>query len=250
MGCPVNLIPHVWELVLSQVPIEWRVINMNVHGPYLFLVTPCTSLSTIVKHSGITGCSVEWLDGAWAWDPEMFLQTVPKGSTWFSYVFLSTVDEWAFKPAYDPTFLKFVIPVFGGHEKDFNNVTSFEMYLDPQVDACSFEPFPNTKDEWHHYGDAFAVWSIVVVELVVSGCLSIVDVVFMVDFFYRALRAHSGKLQACSAFLMFSNSLCSACWQVQTTLALNVKELKTLFFAEMKWWLPQCRHWSVCVSFL
>ena len=37
---------------------------------------------------------------------------------------------------------------------------------------------------WYHYGGIFAVWSIVVciVGLVVSSCLSIVDVVFMVKF--------------------------------------------------------------------
>ena len=40
-------------------------------------------------------------------------------------------------------------------------------------------------DVWYHHGDIFAVWSIVVVVvvgLVVSGCLSIVVVVFMVEF--------------------------------------------------------------------
>ena len=53
----------------------------------------------------------------------------------------------------------------------------------------------------------------------------------------RALRAHGGKLQACRALVICSISLCSACGLVQTTLALNTKVFKTLFFAVMKWLL-------------
>ena len=79
--------------------------------------------------------------------------------------------------------MKFVIPVLGGHEKGFNGVTPLEMHLDPQVVACPFESLPKSMDVWYYYGDVF-VESIVVVivGLVASGCLSIVDVVFMVEF--------------------------------------------------------------------
>ena len=93
-------------------------------------------------------------------------------------------------------------------------------------------------DVRYHYGDGLiyvVVWStIVVVGLVVSGCLSIVDVVFVVKF---VLRAHGWKLQACRAFLMCCISLCNAYWLVQTTLALCARVLKTLFFAVIKWLL-------------
>ena len=66
------------------------------------------------------------------------------------------------------------------------------------------------------------------------------------NLFCRVLRAHGGKLQACSAFLMCSISLCSVCWLVQTTLAPCAKVLKTLLFTVIKWLLSQCRYWSVC----
>ena len=91
---------------------------------------------------------------------------------------------WALKPVYNPTSLEFVVPVLGGHERAFNGVFPFEVHLDPQAVACPFELFPKFMYAWYHYGDIFAVGSSVVgaVGLVASGCLSIVDVVFMVEF--------------------------------------------------------------------
>ena len=56
-----KFVPNVWEEVLFQVPIEWRVINMNIHGLLMFLVTLHNSLMTMVKHWGLTGCPMEWL---------------------------------------------------------------------------------------------------------------------------------------------------------------------------------------------
>ena len=110
--------PYGWELVLSYVPIKWRVINMNIMTSFIFLVTPCDSLSTMVKHSGLTGCPVEWLwwctgDGG----PEVFLEPVPKGFAWFPYAFFQTVDVWAFKSIHDPNLLVLVVPVIGSHKK-------------------------------------------------------------------------------------------------------------------------------------
>ena len=64
---------------------------------------------------------------------------------------------WALKSIYDPTFLKFVVPVLGGHEKCFNGVSPFEMHLDAQIVACLFEPFPRSMDVWYHYGHVFVV---------------------------------------------------------------------------------------------
>ena len=61
------------------------------------------------------------------------------------------------------------------------------MYLDPQVVACPFEPFPKSMDVRYHYGDvlvAAVVCSTVFVvdRLAVSGCLSIAHAVFAVKF--------------------------------------------------------------------
>ena len=56
-----------------------------------------------------------------------------------------------------PFYLKFVVPVLGGHDKGFNGVTSFEVHLHPQVVACHFEPLPKSMYVWYHCGDIFAV---------------------------------------------------------------------------------------------
>ena len=70
----------------------------------MFLVTPCGSFLTMVKHSGLTGCPVELLwcrmrDGG----PKMFFELVPKGSVRFSKVFLGAVYMWAFEFVDYPT---------------------------------------------------------------------------------------------------------------------------------------------------
>ena len=62
-------------------------------------------------------------------------------------------DVWAFKPVYDPTFFKFVVPVLGGHEKGFSGGIPFEMHLDPKVFTCPFGPFLKPVDIQYHYGD-------------------------------------------------------------------------------------------------
>ena len=164
----------------------------------------------------------------------------------------SSVDVCTLKPVYVPTFLKFVVSVLGGHEKGFNGVTPFELYLNPQGIAYPFVHFPKSGHVWYNCGDVFAVWSIVVglVGLVGSGCLSIICVCLWLNLYCKLLRAHGGKLQVCRTFLMCSISWCSASWLVQTTLAQNTKVLKTLYLAMMKWLLSQCRYWLVCVGFL
>ena len=43
----------------SKVPVKQRVIYAYVQASLMFLVTSCGSLSTVVKHSGLTGCPVE-----------------------------------------------------------------------------------------------------------------------------------------------------------------------------------------------
>ena len=139
----------------------------------MFLVTPCDSLSAMVKHWG-----AYWVSSRLAmvvcrgWGPEVFLEPVTKGSAWFPCVFFWMVYLLAFKPIYNPTLLKFVVPVLVGHEKGFCGVSPFEMHLDPQVNACPFELFPQCVDVWYHYGDVFVVWfTVVVFKLVVlRGC--------------------------------------------------------------------------------
>ena len=68
--------------------------------------------------------------------------------------------------------------------------------------------------------------------LLLLGWLSVdVSQLFMLclqlNLFCRVLRAHGEKLQAYRAFLICSISLWSACWLMQTTVALCAKVLKT-----------------------
>ena len=177
----------MWELVLSQVSIEWRAINTYIHG---LLYVPGDPLCLPICYSEAlraywVSCRVTMMVYG-GWGPEMFLQPVPDCSAWFPYVFLWIVDVSAFIPVYDPTFWRFVLPVLRGHEKGFDGIIPFEMHLDPQVVACPFEPFPTSVAVWYHYGDVFAIWPtvvvVVVVGLVSSGCLTILGVVFMVEF--------------------------------------------------------------------
>ena len=122
------------------------------------------------------------------WGPEVFLEPVSKGSARFPYIFFWTVDVWVFKSIHDPTLLKFVDSVLGGHEKGSYGFGPFEMYLDPHIVGCPLKPFLQSVDVRYHYGDlvvvvvVVVVVFIVVVRLFVSGCLSIVDVVFVVQF--------------------------------------------------------------------
>ena len=76
---------------------------------FMFLVTPCASLSITVKHTGLSVCCRMAMMVYWGWSPEMFPQPVP-------YVFLWTVDVSAFKPV-DTTFLKFVVSVLKAPEE-------------------------------------------------------------------------------------------------------------------------------------
>ena len=62
------------------------------------------------------------------------------------------------------------------------------------------------------------------------------------NFCCSLLSVHSRKLQTRTAFLIYSNYLCSVCWLVGTTLALCANVLKTLCLAPMKWLLSQCRY--------
>ena len=108
------------------------------------------------------------------WDPKIFLEPVHKGSARFPYIFFCAIDVWAFKSIYDSTLLKFAVSVLGGHEEGFYGVGTLEMYLDPQVVACTFEPSPQSMNVRYHYGDVVVCYTVVaVVQLVVievCGC--------------------------------------------------------------------------------
>ena len=82
--------------------------------PFMFLVTHCDSLSTMMKHLGLTGCPVEWLwwcmgDGVLRCSLSLSQKVLPDSPNYSS----GAVDVWALKPTYDPTLLKFVVPILG-----------------------------------------------------------------------------------------------------------------------------------------
>ena len=133
----------MWELVLSKVPVKWRVIYMNKHhllyvpGDPLWL--PINNGETFRAYW--VCCRVAMVVNK-GWGPKMSLEPVPKGSAWIPYIFLWTIDVWAFKSIYDSTLFKFA--VFGGHKEVLYSVNTLEMYLDSQGVACPFEPFPQS----------------------------------------------------------------------------------------------------------
>ena len=165
------------KFLLSDGSLTWMYMVT-----FVFLVTLCNTLSTILKTLRVCWVSCGMAKVVyWGWGSKMFLKSVTKWSSWFPYVLLWAVDAWGLKPVYGPTFLELVVPVIRGHEKGFNGVALFEVHLDPEAVAGPFELLPKSVYVWYHYGDVFAVWSIVVgvVGLATSGCLSIVDVVSM-----------------------------------------------------------------------
>ena len=108
----------------------------------MFLVTPCDSLCTVVKLSGLTGCPLEllcwWMeDGALRCSFSLSHNVLPDSPN----IFLRTVYVWAFKFVDYSTLLKFVVPVLGCHEECFYSVCTFEMYLYSLV-AFFFNPSP------------------------------------------------------------------------------------------------------------
>ena len=198
MGCPVKFCPICVEV--GTFPSSYWVIGHwhECTWPPLCSWWPLINYCEALRAYLVSCRMVMIMYGGW--DPEMFLQSVPRCSVQFPYVFLWAVDVWAFKPVYHPTFLKFVIPALEGHENGFNGVTPFEVPLDPQVVAHPFEPFPQSL--WM-YGTTMAIFLLF------------------------------------DLLLLCSISLCNSCWLVQTTLALNVKVLKRLFLAVMKGLLSQ-----------
>ena len=70
-------------------------------------------------------------------------------------------------------------------------------------------------------------------------------------FFLSTLSsAHWGYLYWVSALLRYCNSLVRSSGPVQTTFALWVRGLITLYLAARLWWLSHCKYWSVCMGFL
>ena len=108
----------------------------------MFLVIPCDSLSTMVKHLGLTGCPVEWLwwsigDGSLKCSLSLSQNVLPYLSIYSSGQLMC-----GYLNLYDSTLLMFGVPVLGSNEEGFYGVGTLKMYMDPQVVVCPFEPFP------------------------------------------------------------------------------------------------------------
>ena len=102
----------MWELVLSQVHVEWRVIYMNRHClldvPVDSLWLPVNNGETFMTY--LVSCRVAMVVNR-GLGLDVFLEPVPKGSARFLYILFWTVDVWAFKSIYDSTLLTFAVPV-------------------------------------------------------------------------------------------------------------------------------------------
>ena len=77
---------------------------------FMVLLTPCDSLSAMVKHSKLTGCPLisQLMDREWGC--KMLLQSVPKSPPRFPYVFLWAIPVRALKPGILPHFFDIFCP--------------------------------------------------------------------------------------------------------------------------------------------
>ena len=137
-------------------------------------------LSTIMKHLRLSGCPVEWpWWGMVPWDvqwhcPRIFCP-IPLCIPLDSWCVVIYTCIW-------PYLLKFVVLSLGAMRRVLMVLLPLKCIWISKVVACPFKPLPKFVDVWYHYGDVSGIWSIVVVVYIASGCLSIVGVVFMVEF--------------------------------------------------------------------
>ena len=78
---------------------------------FMFLVTPCVYLSTMVKHSGLTGYPVKWLwwcigDGVLRYSLSLSPKVLPDSPRYSLWI----VHVWAYKSIYNITFFQDYCP--------------------------------------------------------------------------------------------------------------------------------------------
>ena len=152
---------------------------------FMFLVIPCDSVSTMVKHSGLTQCPVELL---WWWIGNEALRCSlslsPMVLLESPLYFCGQLMCGHLNLYMTPLFwrlLSLSLEPWGGF------LWCWYPWNVPGSPNCcmSFWTFPQSTDVRYHYGDvlvAVVVCYTVVVRLVVSRSLFIVDVVFVVKF--------------------------------------------------------------------
>ena len=250
-----NFVPKMWEFILYHIPIEWRVINMNneyIWHPLCSWWPPVTPYWLWWSIWGLLDVLWNDCDGVEGMGPWGVPWACPESSAWFPYAFLQTVNVLAVKSIYNPTFLSLLSLSLGAMRRVLMVLVPLKCTWIPKLFHILLNLSPGlwmygTTIEMFLLFDPLLLLGYWVVGLVVCPLWMLY---LWLNLFFRVLRAHDGKLQGCRIFPMFSISLCSASWLVQTTLALNAKVLKTLFIALMKQLLSQCRYWSVCVGFL
>ena len=94
----------MWQLVLAKVPIQRWVIGPDVHGllddPGCALCLPVDDVKTVRAYGMSCGTGM-LMDGGRG--PEVFFESVLKGSASLTNILLRTVDGWALVLVYDPT---------------------------------------------------------------------------------------------------------------------------------------------------
>ena len=158
---------------------------------------------------------------------QMFLESVPKFPSRFTYIFLRTVDVWSLVLVNNTTFLKFAVFVLWWYEKWLDGVGSFEMSLYALFVVCPFELFSQANP----YGTTMEMflcllWSLVplVLCLVVTfGLRSLLLLCLYSELCCSLFRAQVVKRQDCNALLMLSSSLDKAVGLLETTLACVLK---------------------------
>ena len=130
MGCPVELIPHVEQLVLPQVPVEVWVIDSNEHG---HLDGPSNTMY-FHAHNGkavhIDGMSYRLAVLVnWGGSSKVFCKSDPKGPSPFPNVFFLAACLGTFEPVYYLTLLGGIVLNLRGHPMGVDGVVTSEMNL-------------------------------------------------------------------------------------------------------------------------
>ena len=173
----------------------------------MFLVIPCGSLSTIVKHSGLTGCPVEllqwWIgDGALRYSLSLSPKVLPDSPIYSSrQLMCGHLNLWM-----TALFCSWLSLFLGVMRRIFIVLVPFKCTWILMVLHVLLNFLPV-------HGCKVPLWSC-------SSCCCWLSVEFCplwmfcleLNLLCWLFRAHGWKLQACKAVLMCSISLWSACW--------------------------------------
>ena len=123
-------IPKVWEIVLSNIPFQSRIVHSYVHGFFDCSghIVSLPAYDFEVFHRCCIASVVLVLKNWW-WCLQIFFIPFLKRCRWFSYVFILTGNPVTPKPINHTALLCDSIFVFWWHQEVLKRCSSFKVYL-------------------------------------------------------------------------------------------------------------------------